>query len=489
MQSPMSATQRIKQEPTNDLHFLNLGDQLQADRKYAEAIRAYSKAIAINPINPEIHEKIGDCYNNLSSKKHAISFYIRSLVYRRINDRVYNKIADILAQMNRHEEAGYCRIAHGLHHLVYEFCPEYKDTGLFISDLVKKQNHCSRKTSQDWRLYDATLAQDHLLTYPVGLDQDLSQGPRSITPSLQHPNTWVISLSHGYVFSDPQGIIVADTHQNLLRDFSIGDSILMYHSPLRVPQFFDGKVAFLGSLWGETFYHWMVDVMGRLAILMQAGFSIKDFDCFVFDYQQRPYQKEILECLDIPEDKIISSTPHISLQAKVLMAPTWPGGIRSETVKLLKKLLLHNYQHPNSSASYRTPFRKIFVSRGKAQYRRLLNEDQIWPKIEVMGFEKIFLEDLSLREQAMLFAESKFIIAPHGGGLSNLMFCHPGISVLEIFSPDYVNPCYWHMASVVGLQYFYLVGESKSDDFCVMQDIEIDQAKFENMLQHFLFPR
>jgi capsular polysaccharide biosynthesis protein len=484
----MSITQAINQDPTNDLHFLALGNQLQAHRKYAEAIRAYSKVVAINSRNSEAYESIGDCYSALSSIKHAISFYIKSLTYRRINDRVYEKIADLLIQMDRHEEAGYCRIAHGLHHLVYEFCPEYEDEGLFISDLSRQQNDCTDGQPQNWKLYPSTLAQNYPLTYPVGLDQDIAHGPRSIKPILQCPKTWVVSLHHGYVFSDPQGIIVANKQQHLLRDFSIGDSILIYHSPLRVPQFIDGKVAFLGSLWGETFYHWMVDVMGRVAILLSSGMAISEFDYLIFDYQQRAYQREILEILDIPEEKVISSVPNLALQAETLVAPTWPGGVHSATINFIKDLLLSS-QSAGSNVIQKRCYRKIFVSREKAQYRRILNENQIWIKLEKVGFEKVILEDLSLQEQANLFAGSEFIIAPHGGGLSNLMFCRPGTFVLEIFAPDYVNPCYWQMASVVGLQYFYLLGEPRGNDFCVMQDIQVDQAKFEKMLQHFLHSR
>ncbi len=48
------------------------------------------------------------------------------------------------------------------------------------------------------------------------------------------------------------------------------------------------------------------------------------------------------------------------------------------------------------------------------------------------GFEAIFMEDLSLAEQIRLMGETAVLLAPHGAGLTNMMFCAPGTQVVEI---------------------------------------------------------
>jgi hypothetical protein len=45
-------------------------------------------------------------------------------------------------------------------------------------------------------------------------------------------------------------------------------------------------------------------------------------------------------------------------------------------------------------------------------------------------------------------------IAPHGAGLANLMFCRPGTRILQLYSPNYVNPMFWYMSNQVGLNYY-----------------------------------
>ena len=47
-------------------------------------------------------------------------------------------------------------------------------------------------------------------------------------------------------------------------------------------------------------------------------------------------------------------------------------------------------------------------------------------------FKNIILEDLSFSDQITYFNNAKFIIAQHGAGLFNLVFCKENTSILEI---------------------------------------------------------
>ena len=79
----------------------------------------------------------------------------------------------------------------------------------------------------------------------------------------------------------------------------------------------------------------------------------------------------------------------------------------------------------------------------------------------VFGFTPIWLEDHNIATQIALFSGAEFIVAPHGAGLTNLIWCNSSAKVLEIFSPNYVNVCFWAIANQVGMEYFYLIGEGK----------------------------
>ncbi len=89
-----------------------------------------------------------------------------------------------------------------------------------------------------------------------------------------------------------------------------------------------------------------------------------------------------------------------------------------------------------------------------------MNEDEILNLLKSYGFTVIVLESMSVLEQAALFSQAKIIISPHGSGLTNLVFCQPGTKVIELFTPNYVYHCYWWISNLIGLDYYYLLGET-----------------------------
>ena len=58
------------------------------------------------------------------------------------------------------------------------------------------------------------------------------------------------------------------------------------------------------------------------------------------------------------------------------------------------------------------------------------------------------------------FAAAEVVVAPHGAGLVNLTFAPPGVRVLELFAPRYLNPGYWAIVdNVPDSRYRYVVAE------------------------------
>ena len=80
---------------------------------------------------------------------------------------------------------------------------------------------------------------------------------------------------------------------------------------------------------------------------------------------------------------------------------------------------------------------RIFVSRRGARRRTLGGEDDpgFQHALTEAGFVTLELAGRGLAEQARLFRAARWIVGPHGSGLSNLLFCAPGASVLEINAP------------------------------------------------------
>ncbi|SPJ25545.1 glycosyltransferase family 61 protein [Palleronia abyssalis] len=106
----------------------------------------------------------------------------------------------------------------------------------------------------------------------------------------------------------------------------------------------------------------------------------------------------------------------------------------------------------------RAPWRRVFVSRRRATIRRLSNEAEITDMLEKAGFALVTMEDLSFEEQIRLMGETRVLMAPHGAGLTNMMFCAPGTQVVEISEPLYPNPNFYAIAVAMGLDYWKIDG-------------------------------
>ena len=76
------------------------------------------------------------------------------------------------------------------------------------------------------------------------------------------------------------------------------------------------------------------------------------------------------------------------------------------------------------------PHRKIIVLRPGAKTRRMINSDELI--LALKGWETVTLENMTIKEQFKTFAEATHILAAHGAGLVNLLWCKPNTKVIEI---------------------------------------------------------
>ncbi len=121
---------------------------------------------------------------------------------------------------------------------------------------------------------------------------------------------------------------------------------------------------------------------------------------------------------------------------------------------------------------------RIYISRKYADIRKVINEEEVLNLLHKFGFISVTLESISIAEQASYMAAAKVIVAPHGAGLTNLVFCSPGTKIIEIFSANYVTPLYWKISSLCNLLHYHLIAEVVDNDleerFFVGQNIFVN---------------
>jgi capsular polysaccharide biosynthesis protein len=104
--------------------------------------------------------------------------------------------------------------------------------------------------------------------------------------------------------------------------------------------------------------------------------------------------------------------------------------------------------------------RRIYIDRRGAWRRKLLNEDAVIEALAPFGLELVLLEEMTIEAQIGLFRDAALIVAPHGAGLTNLVYAQPGCRVLELQMDAYVNWAFRRFAALRGVQYDCIIGRA-----------------------------
>lgn len=221
-------------------------------------------------------------------------------------------------------------------------------------------------------------------------------------------------------------------------------------------EFIDGRVAVLTGLSSNVYFHWLIDILPRIELLRVAGIDFAKIDYFYVNSYQQNFQKETLNILGIPAHKIIEADAHPHIQASQLIAPSFPsylGWSSPWIIDFLRRTFLTDQALNNHT------FKRLYISRQKANHRRVFNETEVENLLREYGFMTVYLEGMSVQDQVALFANVDVVIAPHGSALANTIFCRPGTKVLEFVSPHYMAHYYWVSSAYLQLDHYYLTGE------------------------------
>lgn len=318
---------------------------------------------------------------------------------------------------------------------------------------------------------------------PTGVRRGMPEGARTIDPERakeavlskpvlprRHPllevspisyrATWVQSCEGVKVFGPT--VSVMDNDGQLLADVSVEwgrqaeENWTFRRFGLKSPKIIEGKTLVLASTGGETYFHWMTDVLPRIRLARQAGYDLAKFDHFLVNGLNQVFQKEALQKLRIPTERCLAlvgakSALHLG-EAILPSLPGVPGVVPPETVEFLQTTF---------SAKKTRSGRKIFIGRGGAKHRALAHEREIAENLLRRGFEAVECGQLSVQEQADSFGSADTVVGAHGAALTNLIFCRPGTRVVELFSPRYVNPCYRDLSVAAGLKHSAVIGDGK----------------------------
>jgi capsular polysaccharide biosynthesis protein len=88
----------------------------------------------------------------------------------------------------------------------------------------------------------------------------------------------------------------------------------------------------------------------------------------------------------------------------------------------------------------------------------VVNRDEVYRCLEPYRFDIVDLATLSFAEQLSTVRHATVIAGPHGSQFVHAQFMPPGSTILECFSPAYVNPSILQICRVLRHRYHQVVG-------------------------------
>ena len=195
-------------------------------------------------------------------------------------------------------------------------------------------------------------------------------------------------------------------------------------------------------------WHIWIDVISKFR-LMEKRWST-DFTryCYILANESKYLNKVIKELF--PEIKIVVMPKNKIWQFKHLLVPSLSNSKDGVINPHLLQWLRHFKGIPGLKGI--TPHRKIVVLRPGAKTRKLTNSDEVL--LALKGYEAVALEEMNIRDQMKTFAEATHIVAAHGAGLINLLWCKSGTKVVEIQDPKMIHKkVYPVLSHHLGLQH------------------------------------
>jgi capsular polysaccharide biosynthesis protein len=209
------------------------------------------------------------------------------------------------------------------------------------------------------------------------------------------------------------------------------------------------KGFFATDEFSNGYFHWICDVLPRLEAAY--GPEIRQRTFLLPAMADFPYTAPSLEPYGFSSVSVASWRERIRCNELLIVTQAAPTG---------------NYR-PSLMHSLRARFRdyfgtdpaggKLYISRARAPLRHIANEEQVAAVMESHGYQKVFLENLSLKEQVRLVGSARVLVGNHGAGLANITWMLPGTTVLELrLRDDGQNNCYFSLASALDINYRYL---------------------------------
>jgi len=268
---------------------------------------------------------------------------------------------------------------------------------------------------------------------------------------LQAVEAFTTVVPNGRLWFDTFNTVVWDKSDRVIDDICRGyPEVVQYRLGDVEPLKLAGTACLLGNRNAVNYYHWMNDVLPRLEVLQASGHQLESIDHFVVNRLDHEFQIQTLAEFGIEQDRLHTIDKGEYIVADELLMTTYGSNSLGMAQGPWNPAFLKRHIGPDAATGVKK--RRLYLSRGSSGARGIGNEDALIEYVKQSGFELVQAESMTVREQAVLFSEAEVVLGPHGAGFTNIAFCQPGTTVIELFSA-HILPCFWAISEVTDLRH------------------------------------
>jgi hypothetical protein len=213
---------------------------------------------------------------------------------------------------------------------------------------------------------------------------------------------------------------------------------------------FEGRVCILGNLFSRNFGHWTEELL-KVAILEQSA-----QDCRYVLPTLPSFARDSLAFLGVDDSRIVTiNTPTVFARVLFTTAVSHENlAAHPEALTALRNMV--QLRLGSSPSSYGP---RLWLERGEGVRNGGIttNRDEVFHCIERYGFEVVDMATLPVADQLRAARHATTIGGPHGSQFVLAQFMPTASTVIECFSPMYVNPSILQICRVLKHSYHQVV--------------------------------
>lgn len=246
------------------------------------------------------------------------------------------------------------------------------------------------------------------------------------------------------------------------------------------PKTIPGSYSIINHPYSRNFGHWMIDCLPRV-ISLEAAYPFRPI-VFLMPQDSNEFQRESLSIVLPPHFSVQYLDPDLWVRPERLFWASPASGVENYMLpsvyfQSIRSRIFARYGLPATHEMSR----RIYISRRRAAYRRIINEVELVKVLSEYGFEVIELETLSFRRQVELFHQCETLVAPHSAGICTCFFS--GCINMVVLYATQSPPNYFHtQAKGLGQKHFYVCSESRFDDDDFVVDVNVIRRILDEIL-------